>query len=47
MAYEFVRESEAKQYRSDCSYVLKETCELLKRKAFLRSFRLSEAGQGI
>ena len=32
MAYEFVCESEAKRYRSDCSNVLKETCELLKEK---------------
>ncbi len=30
MAYEFVCESEAKQYRSDCSRILKKTCELLK-----------------
>ncbi len=45
MAYEFVRESEAKQYRSDCSYVLKETCELLKKKGISAQFRLSEAGK--
>ena len=32
MAYEFVCESEAKRYRSDCSNVLKKTCELLKEK---------------
>ena len=40
MAYEFVRESEAKQYRSDCSYVLKETCELLKKKGISAQFSL-------
>ena len=47
MAYEFVCESEAKRYRSDCSNVLKETCELLKERVFLHSFRLLEAEQGI
>lgn len=44
MAYEFVRESEAKQYRSDCSYVLKETCELLKKKGISAQFSLVGSG---
>ena len=38
MAYEFVCESEAKRYRSDCSNVLKETCELLKEKGISAQF---------
>lgn len=44
IAYEFVRESEAKQYRSDCSYVLKETCELLKKKGISAQFSLVGSG---
>ena len=44
MAYEFARESEAKQYRSDCSYVLKETCELLKKKGISAQFSLVGSG---
>ena len=44
MAYEFVCESEAKQYRSDCSYVLKETCELLKKKGISAQFSLVGSG---
>ena len=40
MAYEFVYESEAKRYRSDCSDVLKETCELLKEKGISAQFSL-------
>ena len=47
MAYEFVCESEAKRYRSDCSNVLKKTCELLKEKGVSAQFRLLEAEQGI
>lgn len=38
MAYEFVYESEAKRYRSDCSDVLKKTCELLKEKGISAQF---------
>ena len=44
MAYEFVRESEAKQNRSDCSYVLKDTCELLKKKGISAQFSLVGSG---
>ena len=44
MAYEFVYESEAKRYRSDCSYVLKETCELLKKKGIYTQFSLVGRG---
>ena len=44
MAYEFVRESEAKRYRSDCSDVLKETCELLKEKGISAQFSLIGSG---
>ena len=44
MAYEFVCESEAKRYRSDCSNVLKETCELLKEKCISAQF--SRVGSG-
>ena len=44
MAYEFVRESEAKRYRSDCSIVLKETCELLKEKGISAQFSLVGSG---
>ena len=40
MAYEFVCESEAKRYRSDCSNVLKKTCELLKEKGISAQFSL-------
>lgn len=44
MAYEFVCESEAKHYRSDCSNVLKETCELLKEKGISAQFSLIGSG---
>lgn len=44
MAYEFVCESEAKRYRSDCSNVLKETCELLKEKGISAQFSLVGSG---
>ena len=44
MAYEFVYESEAKRYRSDCSDVLKETCELLKEKGISAQFSLIGSG---
>ena len=44
MAYEFVYESEAKRYRSDCSDVLKETCELLKEKGISAQFSLVGSG---
>ena len=44
MAYEFVCESEAKRYRSDCSDVLKETCELLKEKGISAQFSLVGSG---
>ena len=44
MAYEFVCESEAKRYRSDCSNVLKETCELLKEKGISAQFSLIGSG---
>ena len=44
MAYEFVRESEAKRYRSDCSDFLKETCELLKEKGISAQFSLVGSG---
>ena len=47
MAYKFVYESEAKRYRSDCSDcsdVLKETCELLKEKDISAQFSLIESG---
>ena len=44
MAYEFVCESEAKRYRSDCSDVLKETCELLKEKGISAQFSLIGSG---
>ena len=47
MAYEFVYESEAKLYRSDCSDVLKKTCELLKEKGISAQFLLLGAAQGI
>ena len=47
MAYEFVYESEAKRYRSDCSDVLKKTCELLKEKGISAQFSLLGAAQGI
>ena len=44
MAYEFVYESEAKRYRSDCSDVLKETCKLLKEKGISAQFSLVGSG---
>ena len=44
MAYEFVYESESKRYRSDCSNVLKETCELLKEKGISAQFSLVGSG---
>ena len=44
MAYEFVYESEAKRYRSDCSDVLKKTCELLKEKGISAQFSLVGSG---
>ena len=44
MAYEFVCESEAKRYRSDCSNVLKKTCELLKEKGISAQFSLVGSG---
>lgn len=44
MAYEFVCESEAKRYRSDCSNVLKETCEMLKEKGISAQFSLVGSG---
>ncbi len=44
MAYKFVCESEAKRYRSDCSDVLKETCELLKEKGISAQFSLIGSG---
>ncbi len=44
MAYEFVCESEAKQYRSDCSRILKKTCELLKAKGISAQFSLVGSG---
>lgn len=44
MAYEFVCESEAKRYRSDCSNVLKKTCELLKEKGVSAQFSLVGSG---
>ena len=43
-AYEFVCESEAKRYRSDCSNVLKKTCELLKEKGISAQFSLVGSG---
>lgn len=44
MTYEFVCESEAKRYRSDCSDVLKETCKLLKKKGISAQFSLVGSG---
>ena len=44
MAYEFVYESEVKQYRSDCSKTLKKTCELLRAKGI--SAQVSLVGSG-
>ena len=44
MAYEFVCESEAKRYRSDCSNVLKKTCELLRMKGISAQFSLVGSG---
>ena len=44
MAYEFVCESEAKCYRSNCSAVLKKTCELLKKKGISAQFSLVGSG---
>ena len=44
MAYEFVCESEAKRYRSNCSNVLKETCKLLKKKGISAQFSLVGSG---
>ena len=44
MAYEFVYESEAKRYRSDCSRTLKKTCELLREKGISAQFTLVGSG---
>ena len=44
MAYEFVYESEAKRYRSDCSRTLKKTCELLRAKGISAQFTLIGSG---
>ena len=44
MAYEFVFESEAKRYRSECSDVLKKVCELLKEKGISAQFSLVGSG---
>ena len=44
MAYEFVYESEVKQYRSDCSKTLKKTCELLRAKGISAQFSLIGSG---
>ena len=44
MAYEFVYESEAKRYRSDCSRTLKKTCELLRAKGISAQFSLVGGG---
>ena len=44
MAYEFVYESEAKHYRSDCSRTLKKTCELLRAKGISAQFTLVGSG---
>ena len=43
-AYEFVYESEVKQYRSDCSKTLKKTCELLRAKGISAQFSLVGSG---
>ena len=44
MAYEFVYESEAMRYRSDCSRTLKKTCELLRTKGISAQFSLVGSG---
>ena len=44
MAYEFVCEFEAKCYRSNCSDVLKKTCELLKEEGSSAQFSLVGSG---
>ena len=44
MAYEFVYESEAKRYRSDCSRTLKKTCELLRAKGISAQFTFVGSG---
>ena len=44
MAYEFVCESEAKRYCSDCSRTLKKTCELLRTKGISAQFSLVGSG---
>lgn len=44
MSYEFVYESEAKRYRSDCSAVLKKTCEILRGKGITAQFTLVGSG---
>lgn len=44
MAYEFVYESEVKQYRSDCSKTLKKNCELLRAKGISAQFSLVGSG---
>ena len=44
MAYEFVYESEAKRYRSDCSRTLKKTCELLRARGISAQFTLVGSG---
>lgn len=44
MAYEFVYESEAKRYRSDCSRTLKKTCEVLRAKGISAQFTLVGSG---
>ena len=44
MAYEFVYESEAKRYSSDCSRTLKKTCELLRARGISAQFTLVGSG---
>ena len=44
MAYEIVRESESKRYRSDCASVLTKTCEILKSKNIIAQFSLVGSG---
>ena len=44
MAYEFVCESEAKRYCSDCSRTLKKTCGLLRAKGISAQFTLVGSG---
>ena len=44
MSYEIVYESESKRYRSDCSAVLKKTCEILRSKDITAQFTLVGSG---